>query len=149
MNELILSLQESIQRQGAELDDVIAVPGNDKGTFANRLNSSDYKNTFVAKTGTLMHTSTLAGAMSTTKGMSFFGIYNQSTDIIGSKLVQNKMVESIMNEMGGPKVFDYRVEGFHAYDNNEVVKNFNDFNDFSDFSDEADTSFSTIEGSLF
>lgn len=143
MTELISSLKDSIERQGKELEDVIAVPGNDGGTFRNRLNSSDLKNTFVAKTGTLMHTSTLAGAMSTTKGFSFFGIFNQTTDIVGSKIVQNGMVKSLMDEMGGPKEFSYQVEGFHAYDNNENVKNFNIFDN------EVDTDFSAIEEGLF
>lgn len=143
MTELVHALKESIERQGKELEDVIAVPGNDGGTFANRLNSSDLKNTFVAKTGTLMHTSTLSGAMSTTKGFSFFGIFNQSTDIIGSKNVQNGMVKSIFEEMEGPKVFDYRVEGFHAYDNNENVKNFNLFDE------EVETEFSAVEYGLY
>ncbi len=143
MTELVEALKNSIEKQGKELEDVIAVPGNDGGTFANRLNSSDLKNTFVAKTGTLMHTSTLAGAMSTTKGFSFFGIFNQSTDIVGSKNVQNAMVKSIFEEMAGPKVFSYQVEGFHAYDNNENVKNFNILDE------EVDTDFSAVEEGLF
>ena len=142
MVELISALKQSAERQGRELEDIVAVPGNDQGTFRNRLNSSDYKNTFVAKTGTLMHTSTLAGAMSTQKGFSFFGVFNQSTDIIGSKNVQNLMVKSLMTEMGGPKTFGYSVEGFHAYDNDENVKNFNMLDE------EEDTNFSPIESVL-
>jgi D-alanyl-D-alanine carboxypeptidase/D-alanyl-D-alanine-endopeptidase (penicillin-binding protein 4) len=142
MAELIASLKESAERQGKELEDIVAVPGNDQGTFANRLNTSDFKNTFVAKTGTLMHTSTLAGALSTQNGFSFFGVFNQTTDIVGAKQVQNAMVKSLMTEMGGPKVFGYQVEGFHAYDSKENVKNFNLFDE------EETTGFSTIEGDL-
>ncbi len=142
MAELIEALKESSERQGKEIEDVVAVPGSDAGTFANRLNSSDLKNTFVAKTGTLMHTSTLAGAMNTQKGYSFFGIFNQTTDVTSAKLVQNAMVKSLMDEMSGPKTFGYQVEGFHAYDNNENVKNFNIIDE------EEATDFSAIEGSL-
>jgi D-alanyl-D-alanine carboxypeptidase/D-alanyl-D-alanine-endopeptidase (penicillin-binding protein 4) len=141
MTEIVEALKASLELQGKELEDVVAVPGSDAGTFANRLNSSELKNTFVAKTGTLMHTSTLAGAMNTQKGYSFFGIFNQSTDIIGSKLVQNDMVKSIMTEMGGSKTFGYQVEGFHSYDGTENVKNFNNL-------DEEATDFSSIEGNL-
>ncbi len=143
MLKLIEELKESAERQGMGIEDVVAVPGNDQGTFRNRLNSSDYKNTFVAKTGTLMHTSSLAGAMSTKKGFSFFGIFNQTTDIISAKSLQNDMVSVLMNEMGGPKVFDYKVEGFHAYDDKENVKNLNVFDE------EEETNFSTIESELF
>ena len=116
------------------------MPGNDLGTFKNRLNSADLKNTFVAKTGTLMHTSTLAGAMNTQKGYSFFGVFNQTTNAIGAKQVQNEMVRILMDEMGGPKVFG----GFHAYDNYENVKKFNIFDD----EDEDEDEFSAIDGNL-
>jgi D-alanyl-D-alanine carboxypeptidase/D-alanyl-D-alanine-endopeptidase (penicillin-binding protein 4) len=142
MTELIAALKEAAERQGKELEDIVAVPGNDQGTFANRLNTSDFKNTFVAKTGTLMHTSTLAGALSTQNGFSFFGIFNQTTELVGAKLVQNAMVKTLMTEMGGPKVFGYQVEGFHAYDSKENVKNFNLFDE------EESTGFSSIEGGL-
>lgn len=115
MLKIVSTLKSEIEKQAMEIEDVVAVPGNDKGTFRNRIFPSDYKNSFVAKTGTLMHTSTLAGAMNTQKGFSFFGIFNQSTDISGSKRVQNEMVKSIMTEMGGPKAFDYEVGSFHTY----------------------------------
>lgn len=140
--DLVNELKASAERQEKELEDIVAVPGSDAGTFRNRLNSADLKNTFVAKTGTLMHTSTLAGAMNTQKGFSFFGIFNQTTDIVGAKTVQNEMVRTLMAEMGGSKVFGYQVEGFHAYDNEENVKNFNIFDE------EEATDFSAIEGNL-
>jgi D-alanyl-D-alanine carboxypeptidase/D-alanyl-D-alanine-endopeptidase (penicillin-binding protein 4) len=118
--EIISELKKSAVKQGFGIEDVMAVPGSDGGTFRNRIFSADYKNSFVAKTGTLMHTSALAGAMNTQNGFSFFGIFNQSEDIVGSKIVQNAMVKSIMTEMGGPKAFDYVVDGFHTYDGDTV-----------------------------
>jgi D-alanyl-D-alanine carboxypeptidase/D-alanyl-D-alanine-endopeptidase (penicillin-binding protein 4) len=130
MLNLISELKSVIEKQGKEIEDIVAVPGSDGGTFRNRIFPTDYKNSFVAKTGTLMHTSTLAGAMNTQKGFSFFGVFNQSTDIGGSKTVQNSMVKSIMTEMGGPKVFDYKVEGFHTY-NGDTLKAFDLSSDFS------------------
>lgn len=141
LSNMISELKASAERQQKTIEDVVAVPGSDAGTFRNRLNSADLKNTFVAKTGTLMHTSTLAGALSTQKGYSFFGVFNQSTDINGSKAVQNEMVKVLLAEMGGSKVFGYQVEGFHAYDNDENVKNFNGIDD------EA-SDFTSIEGNL-
>lgn len=133
MTDLIIALKESAERQGREIEDIVAVPGSDAGTFRNRIFPADYKNSFVAKTGTLMHTSTLAGVMSTKTGFSFYGIFNQSSDIAGSKAVQNAMVESIMIEMGGPKAFNYKVEGFHTF-GKENVKNLDFmFDEPSDF----------------
>ena len=139
---MIEELKLSAERQGRELEDVVAVPGSDQGTFRNRLNSADLKNSFVAKTGTLMHTSTLAGAMSTVKGFSFFGVFNMTTQIEPAKAVQNYMVGTLMAEMGGPKVFNYTVEGFHSYHKDENVKNLEDLL-------EEESDFSPIEGQLY
>lgn len=140
--KLTAELNKVAEAQGKDIASVVAVPGSDLGTFSNRLNSSDLKNTFVAKTGTLMHTSTLAGALSTTKGLSYFGIFNQTTNAVSAKQVQNAMVKILLEEMGGSKVFGYQVEGFHAYDNKENVKNFNLLDE------EPETDFSAIDGGL-
>ncbi|MBP9680010.1 MAG: D-alanyl-D-alanine carboxypeptidase [Bacteriovorax sp.] len=134
---LISQLKASVEKQNKEIEDVVAVPGNDKGTFKHRIFSEDYRNSFVAKTGTLYHTSALAGAMNTRNGFSYFGIFNQSEDISGSKGVQNSMVRAIMTDMGGPMAFNYEVSVFHTYAP-ETLKDF-------DYSDD----FSTIEGGLF
>lgn len=130
MLNLITELRKSVEAQDKEMEDIVAVPGSDGGTFKNRIFPADFKNSFVAKTGTLMHTSALAGMMNTQKGISFFGVFNQSTDISGSKIVQNNMVKSIMSEMGGPKAFNYVVEGFRPY-SNETMKDFFSIDDFS------------------
>lgn len=138
---LISSLKDEIENQSRELEDVIAVPGSDAGTFRNRVFPMEFKNAFVAKTGTLAHTSTLAGALSTRTGFSFFGIFNQTSDIKSAKVVQNSMVSSIMNDLGGPKAFDYVVEDFHTY-NNENIKSFLG-------SIKSEDSFTSIEENLY
>ncbi len=137
MMKVIFELKNTVEEQNKEIEDIMAVPGNDKGTFRNRIFPADYKNSFVAKTGTLKHTSTLAGAMNTQKGFSFFGIFNQSTDIVSSKKVQNEMVKSIMTELGGPKHFEYTVEPFHTY-SGDLLKSILDSTD----------RFSPIDGGL-
>ena len=140
MLDLVAELKASAERQNHDIDTVVAVPGSDGGTFRNRTFAADLKNSFVAKTGTLTHTSTLAGAMSTVNGISFFGIFNQSTDIHGSKLVQNSMVESIMTDLGGPKVFDYKFSRFHAYAGSPLQSIMGDI-------DQLEGGFSATEGS--
>jgi D-alanyl-D-alanine carboxypeptidase/D-alanyl-D-alanine-endopeptidase (penicillin-binding protein 4) len=112
---LVEALRTTAVGQGHNLEDIMAVPGSDAGTFKNRIFPEEYKNAFVAKTGTLMHTSTIAGAMSTPLGLNFYGIFNQSTDIESSKMVQNAMVRSIMTDLGGPKAFNYTIEDFIPY----------------------------------
>lgn len=120
MLTLIEALKAKTEKQGLMLEEIVAVPGSDQGTFRNRIFPADYKNAFVAKTGTLMHTSTLAGAMSTKSGFSFYGVFNQSSDIESSKKVQNAMVGVLMNELGGPKAFNYKVEPFDPYGEDNV-----------------------------
>jgi D-alanyl-D-alanine carboxypeptidase/D-alanyl-D-alanine-endopeptidase (penicillin-binding protein 4) len=117
---LIYQLKLSLQKQNLDLENIVAVPGSDGGTFRNRTFPGDFKNTFVAKTGTLMHTSTLAGALNTNKGFSFFGIFNQTTDISSAKIVQNNMVSTLMLEMGGPKIFSYTPGKFNTYSDENV-----------------------------
>jgi D-alanyl-D-alanine carboxypeptidase/D-alanyl-D-alanine-endopeptidase (penicillin-binding protein 4) len=117
---LIYQLKLSLQKQNLDLENIVAVPGSDGGTFRNRTFPGDFKNAFVAKTGTLMHTSTLAGALNTNKGFSFFGIFNQTTDISSAKIVQNNMVASLMSEMGGPKTFSYTPGKFNTYPDENV-----------------------------
>ena len=114
--ELVEALKNLVEKNDKELKDILAVPGSDAGTFRNRTFPANYKNSFLAKSGTLVHTSTIAGAMSSQHGYSFYGIFNQSRYIEGSKIVQNEMIKTIMTEMGGPVVFDYDVDPFHTYD---------------------------------
>jgi D-alanyl-D-alanine carboxypeptidase/D-alanyl-D-alanine-endopeptidase (penicillin-binding protein 4) len=133
MLSLIQSLKETSEDQGKTIEDIMAVPGSDAGTFSNRIFPADYKNAFVAKTGTLMHTSALAGAMSTKNGFNFYGIFNQSTDIEGSKAVQNEMVRSIMTAMGGPLAFNYVVTPFDTYGQDNVKQFMHDLFNRSEF----------------
>ena len=142
---LLAELKLAVEKQEMGIEAIVAVPGSDQGTFRNRLNSSDLKNTFIAKTGSLMHTSTLAGGMSTQRGFNFFGIFNQTTDLVGAKSLQNEMVRVIMDEMGGPEVFGYTVEEFHTYHKDENVKSIKNLNFFNlkGLSD-----FTSIEGKL-
>ena len=134
MMKLLSEFKDAIEKQNKTIEDIIAVPGSDGGTFRNRTFPSDLKNSFVAKTGTLTHVSTLAGIMSTKQGFGFFGVFNQNPLIANAKRVQNTMVESIMNDFGGPLAFNYTFEKFHTYDRNTNIKSINlDDSAVSDF----------------
>ncbi len=123
--KLIEELRLSTEKQNMKIEDVIAVPGSDKGTFRNRVFSSELKNSFVAKTGTLTNVSTLAGMMSTKNGYSAFGVFNQTPKLLGAKKSQNTIVEAILEDLGGPLAFDYTADIFHTYNRDENIKNNN------------------------
>ncbi len=108
-------LHESAQNQGLELKDLMAVPGSDGGTFSTRHYPSSFKNSFVAKTGSLFNTSSIAGAMSSQSRLSYFGIFNQTEDIDGAHKIQDEMIQTLMNELGGPLPFEYSNQQFSTH----------------------------------
>ena len=140
--ELIGALKYSAEDQEIKLSDVVAVPGSDAGTFRNRTFPSDYKNSFMGKTGTLTNTSNLAGALSTQNGFSFYGIFNEGKDIEGAKKVQTEMIRSLMTDLGGPLAFNYVIDPFNTY-SDEDIKNFRYF----EFNEQKE--FKTYEENLF
>ena len=114
--EVIKSLRDSVKEsQNLSLADIMAVPGFDvyEGTFTKRL--KQFPGSLVAKTGTLKHTSALAGMLSTRNyGDVFFGIFNH-TDIQETYkgwLLQNEFVPSLIDAFGGPFTFEYQYQKF-------------------------------------
>lgn len=113
MVELIKKLDQKMSENDYHLKEVVAVPGTDGGTFRSRLRGALTRNTLVAKTGTLFHTSTLTGMIYSQSGKHGFGIFHQLTGGKGNaKIVQNKLVEKLIEDLGGAKRFDYSVEYF-------------------------------------
>jgi D-alanyl-D-alanine carboxypeptidase/D-alanyl-D-alanine-endopeptidase (penicillin-binding protein 4) len=112
---LIEELLESAQTQKLELKDLMAIPGSDGGTFSTRPYPASFKNSFVAKTGSLFNTSSIAGSMSSQSRLSYFGIFNQTEDTDGAHKIQDEMIRTLMNELGGPKPFEYSYRPFSTH----------------------------------
>ncbi len=109
---LISRLDRILDGGTTTIQEVVAVPGSDGGTFRKRLTSSRMANTMVAKTGTLYHTSALAGLINSDAGRIPFGVFHQLTGWKGNaKVVQNKTVEHLWSTTGGAK-FNYKKEFF-------------------------------------
>jgi D-alanyl-D-alanine carboxypeptidase/D-alanyl-D-alanine-endopeptidase (penicillin-binding protein 4) len=110
---LIKRLDDILERSGSVIQKVVAVPGRDGGTFRRRLRSERFKETMVAKTGTLYHTSALAGMINAKSGRSYFGIFHQMTGAKGNaKTVQNKMVEKLWESLGEIEKLPYDKKSF-------------------------------------
>lgn len=126
ITKIVETMDEVSIRQNSSLSEIMAVPGADLGTFRRRLTAEETANSFMAKTGTLMHTSTLAGALSTKTGTGFFGVFNQTSDVTSAKSIQDQMVVALLEERGGVSKFPYKPEAFYTVDGDERVKNFGD-----------------------
>lgn len=113
MTTLLSDLRDELDQKGHHLKELVAVPGTDGGTFSSRLRGALTKNTMVAKTGTLYHTSSLTGVIFSGGKAHPFGVFHQLTGPKGNaKIVQNKLVEKLVEDLGGPDRFDYSVEYF-------------------------------------
>lgn len=113
MVNLVKELDTKLEDIQRGMQEVVAVPGVDKGTFRRRLNSPRLAKSILAKTGTLMHTSTLAGKVSAQDGNIYFGMFHQMRGWKGNaKMVQNQIVSDLVDAHGGTKKFEYKKERF-------------------------------------
>lgn len=140
MTNLMKLLDTSLNKSNKQLQDIVAVPGTDMGTFKNRRYMVSERNSFVAKTGTLTHVTTLLGALDTLSGKSYFGIYNEAPVINLAKKVQNNLVRTMMGELGGGVSFDYKRMTFDPVDGVSVrraMTNIDTEENFSSISEEG------------
>lgn len=113
MVEMQKKLDEKLDEINRHMQEIIAAPGVDQGTFKTRLNTPRLARSVVAKTGTLKHTSSLVGRVSTVSGPIYFGMFHQMDGWKGNaKIVQNLMVSELLEGYGGPKKFEYEKEFF-------------------------------------
>ena len=112
MTKVTSTLDELIQSYYLELKDLLAVPGTDGGTFKRRNYPTELKNSFVAKTGTLNHVSTLSGALYTNLGTKYFGIFNGIHKKSNAHRLQDNFIQKMMHFFDGPKSFHYESKNF-------------------------------------
>lgn len=113
MIEMQKKLDQKLDAINREMQEIIAAPGVDIGTFKTRLNTPRLARSIVAKTGTLKHTSSLVGRVTTESGQIYFGMFHQMDGWKGNaKIVQNLMVSELLEQFGGPVKFKYEKEFF-------------------------------------
>ena len=103
---VIERLKFQIEKQGLSLPDLISVPGEDHGTLRYRYRNH-FAKTLVAKTGTLRHTSTLSGFLSTELGEKPFGIFNHSYNTDNARKLQDRFVKHLFVNIGNPQSYMY------------------------------------------
>jgi len=110
---LVEELKNKMDDYNKEIQQIVAVPGVDAGTFRSRLKSPRLAKTMVAKTGTLFHTSTIAGMINGKNSSHYFGVFHQLRGSkSNAKMVQNKIITKMVDDFGGPNKFSYDKQFF-------------------------------------
>jgi serine-type D-Ala-D-Ala carboxypeptidase/endopeptidase (penicillin-binding protein 4) len=104
---LIEKLKEYLSTQGLEITDLLSVAGEDMGTLANRY-KKEYKKTIAAKTGSLRHTSTLAGVLNTESSSYAFSIFNHTYKLQRARELQDYIIKKIFEIIGYPERLRYK-----------------------------------------
>jgi D-alanyl-D-alanine carboxypeptidase/D-alanyl-D-alanine-endopeptidase (penicillin-binding protein 4) len=106
--KIVELLIRSLEKHDLDLSDVLAVNGGkDLGSFRERfLNYPETHEAVLSKTGTLMHASTLAGALLINEKTPF-AILNQTTNIKNAKKFQDRFVVRMFDQLGHPTPMVY------------------------------------------
>lgn len=117
-----MNLHESIKRQNLELSDIMAVNGGkDLGSFRNRfLRYPETHQAVISKTGTLMHTSSLAGFLQTNELIPF-AILNHTSNLANARLFQDHFVSRMFFHLGEPEPLVYDKISIFPWDESEFL----------------------------
>lgn len=118
--KIIEAMNTKLKEVDKELQKIVAVSGSDidsdgptKSTIRARFLSPKVKNSIMVKTGTLFHTSTLAGKVSTESGDRYFGVFHQLRGWKGhAKASQDEIVQKLIESGGGAHKVVYEKEFF-------------------------------------
>lgn len=125
--ETILStitlLSESVAKHALTISDVMAVNGGkDLGSFRNRF--ADYPETHeavISKTGTLKHTSSLAGYIVSKEAIPF-AILNHTNSTTSARTFQDQFVSRMFHHLGEPHPINYEKISIFPWDMTEFLE---------------------------
>ncbi len=117
---IVEEMDKKLNEIGKSLAKIAAVSGSDvdktgatQSTIRARFLSPKVKDSLMVKTGTLFHTSTLAGKVSANNGAHYFGIFHQLRGWKGNaKASQDEIVEKLIEVNGGAQKVHYEKEFF-------------------------------------
>jgi D-alanyl-D-alanine carboxypeptidase/D-alanyl-D-alanine-endopeptidase (penicillin-binding protein 4) len=108
--KLTLNLLEELENYADynqfPLESFISVAGVDEGTLNKRFTNSNYRNRLIAKTGTLRHTSALAGYINGHDKVRF-ALFNHTYNITGARELQNQFIQKILDNHLDSNEIDY------------------------------------------
>ena len=103
---LLAELEEYSLLNDIPLEKFISVAGLDEGTLKKRFTENNYQDRIIAKTGTLRHTSALAGYINNST-KTRFALFNHTYNISGSRDIQNKFIKTLMDKYLESERLDY------------------------------------------
>lgn len=120
--KVISLLEESLKKQRLQLSDVVAVNGGkDLGSFRERFEKyPETHEAVISKTGTLKHTSSLAGVL-LSNGSIPFAILNHTTSASRARSFQDKFVARMFDNLGVPNPMDYTKISIFPWDNSDFL----------------------------
>jgi hypothetical protein len=124
--EVTKLLEQSLMKQKLKLSDVIAVNGGkDLGSFRDRF--TDYPETHesvLSKTGTLKHTSSLAGFLATTENIPF-AVLNHTSLATPARRFQDQFVARMFDFIGPAVPLQYNKISIFPWDGSQFLKEIN------------------------
>jgi D-alanyl-D-alanine carboxypeptidase len=107
--QAIQALEKSLNKHQLTFSDVVAVNGGvDLGSFRDRFDQQpETHGAVISKTGTLKHTSSLAGLLYLKESVPF-AILNHTTNIIQARKFQDAFVARIFQHLGSPTIIPYQ-----------------------------------------
>lgn len=120
--KVISLLTESIKKHNLTISDIMAVSGGkDLGSFRDRfLDYPDLHESIISKTGTLKHTSSLAGIL-LINGDIPFAILNHTTNSAGARKFQDRFVSKMFDHLGVPTPLDYTKISIFPWDDSDFL----------------------------
>ena len=122
--KVIALLNESVKKHNLTLSDVVAVNGGeDLGSYRDRFKlHPETHEAVLSKTGTLMHSSTLAGVL-LIDGQVPFAILNHTTNVSNAKKFQDSFVSRLFYHLGEATPIDYSKISIFPWDGtSELLK---------------------------
>ena len=116
-------LSQSIKKHNLVLSDVMAVNGGqDLGSFRNRFRQyPETHEAVISKTGTLKHTSSLAGVLMITDEIPF-AILNHTTSVNAARSFQDKFVSRMFDHLGVATPLNYEKIAIFPWDNSDFLE---------------------------
>jgi hypothetical protein len=120
--DVVSLLERSLKKQGYVLSDVVAVSGGkDLGSFRTRFREFPETNeAVISKTGTLKHTSSLAGVLLLDKEVPF-AILNHTERVSEARLFQDKFISIMFSFLGTPHPVPYEKISIFPWDGSDFL----------------------------